>query len=360
MREKYWQEGIDSKAFLIYLLYRLPYVLLIGVTGAILGSGLYLLVASIQARVPMYQSETEYYIDFAEGRLEVRDYYNAFTWNDVIATDEILGKAMEQLGADYDRTCVKEMITAEMPSDVRYLTVYVTGTDTEKIAKITDALTSAMEGFAAEKDEFDRIYLIEDNGVNKVAKKWFTWRAAFLGFLLAFLVAGFVVAFRFILGDRIYTKTDITKKYGLPALGLLYGKDNKQDGWQETQIRLQLANILEQSNAEKTHTLFLADVVEEPYAQMVKEQLRMLLKEKEKSDWHFEVATFPRTEVEIYQHIRQSAGAILVVPFGVPCSKKIADVINELTLQQCNIAGAILADVDKRWMRWYLQGIGNR
>ena len=112
VREPYLREGIDSKAFLICLLRRIPYMLLIGLTGAIIGSGLYLLIMVISNRTPVYVQETEYYIDFADGRLEAKDYYNDFTWNDVMATDEILGRTMEELGTSYDRNEIKNMITA--------------------------------------------------------------------------------------------------------------------------------------------------------------------------------------------------------------------------------------------------------
>ena len=63
----YPREGIDSKAFLICFLKRIPYMLLIGLTGAIIGSGLYLLIAAVNNRAPVYYQETEYYIEFAPG-----------------------------------------------------------------------------------------------------------------------------------------------------------------------------------------------------------------------------------------------------------------------------------------------------
>ena len=79
IQETYPQEGIDSKAYLLCFLRRIPYMLLIGLTGAIIGSGLYLLIAAINNRTTVYMQETEYYIDFAPGRIDAKDYYNAFT-----------------------------------------------------------------------------------------------------------------------------------------------------------------------------------------------------------------------------------------------------------------------------------------
>ena len=63
-QEQYWQEKVDSKAFLINLLYRLPYMMLIGVAGAVLGSGLNLImVLMTELKNPEFIAETEYYIE---------------------------------------------------------------------------------------------------------------------------------------------------------------------------------------------------------------------------------------------------------------------------------------------------------
>ncbi len=119
------RQGIDSKALLVTLIRNLPRLLLLAVAGAVLGSGLHLVLVLYQSGRAMFVAETEYYVDFADGRLEAKDYYNDFTWNDVIATDLILGRMMEELGASYDRAEVKQMITADILSDVRYLTITV-------------------------------------------------------------------------------------------------------------------------------------------------------------------------------------------------------------------------------------------
>ena len=53
------REGIDSKALLLCFLKKIKYLLLIGVTGAVLGSGLYLLITAIHNLDPVYEKEIE-------------------------------------------------------------------------------------------------------------------------------------------------------------------------------------------------------------------------------------------------------------------------------------------------------------
>lgn len=71
------QQGIDSRAMLTVFLARLPRLFLLAVAGAVLGSGLYLLAALDASGNACFVSETEYYIEFEEGRYKARDYYNA-------------------------------------------------------------------------------------------------------------------------------------------------------------------------------------------------------------------------------------------------------------------------------------------
>ncbi len=73
-----------------------------------------------------------------------RDYYNAFTWNDVMGTDLIMDTMLEVLGDTYSRESVKEMITADILSDVRYLTITVQGEDEKKVEAVSSAVQEAL------------------------------------------------------------------------------------------------------------------------------------------------------------------------------------------------------------------------
>ena len=219
------QQGIDSRAMLTVFLARLPRLFLLAVAGAVLGSGLYLMVALDASRNACFVSETEYYIEFEEGRYKARDYYNAFTWNGAIKGDEILGRAMELLGSGYDRDDVETMITAAILSDVRYLTVTVRGQEAAQVQAVKEALGTALEEFGALKKEFEEIYKIKDRETALEKIPYFGWRAAFLGAVAAAACGVFAAAFRFCLGSAFYTKRDITVRLGLPVYGMTFGTD---------------------------------------------------------------------------------------------------------------------------------------
>ncbi|MDE5825876.1 MAG: hypothetical protein K2H91_14535, partial [Lachnospiraceae bacterium] len=138
------QQGVDSRAMLATFIIKLPKLLILAVAGAVLGSGLNLFVVLVKIQNRCYVSETEYYVAFDKGQDDARHWYNDFTWNDVLTTDGILGRAMELLGNGYERSQVKEMIRADILSDVRYLTITVKGQNAAQVAEIKDALGTAL------------------------------------------------------------------------------------------------------------------------------------------------------------------------------------------------------------------------
>lgn len=349
---KYWQEGIDSKALLVCFLHKLPYLLLMGVAGAVLGSGLYLLITVMTSEGTMYQAETEYYIEFAEGRIDGKDYYNDFTWNDVMASDWILGNTMEILGSDYSRAYVKDMITADILSDVRYLTITVKGLDAELVASVSEITKQSLETLASRVEkivEIDSIVQIENNGVVQVEEPLFTWRAAFLGAVCGVLLGMFAIAASFCMGSRYYTKRSILQSLNIPVFGLLYKSGNEAQGTQEIALQLALQYHIEKMGGKQ---MIIADVVAGDYAQKCRE-IVMSIYDKNSVKVELKAQAKEILTKEDYDAIRRTDGVILAIPFGKSCREAVIEKINQLENQDCKIIGAILVDVNRKWMKLY-------
>lgn len=355
-------EAVDSKALFVCFVKKIPVLILLAAAGALAGSGLAFLVIRVKLATPAYISETEYYIDFAEGRLEARDYYNDFTWNDVLATDPILGRAMETLGDGYVREQVRGMITADILSDVRYLTITIRGADAAAVGAVQEALTEALTAYGDLRKEFDSIQKIEDSGVVRERIEGFPVRAAALGAVLFAGIGIFVIAFRFGLGDSVYTKADITRYFGVPAYGLLYKAGNRRDGRQERMLAAGIGRLLAQYSE-----LALAACAGRGAAEFLRQLEALGL-----SDIAGRLRLIGDIQgdacIQGDAGMRDAAGQVTgngclpdtapavlaVIPFGTPCRQRAADEINYLRLQGYEIAGAVLADVDKRWMDLYM------
>lgn len=332
------RQGIDSKALLVTFIRKLPQLILVLVAGAVFGSGLHCLAVFYQASKAMLVSETEYYIDFADGRMEARDYYNAFTWNDVIATDEVLGRMMEQLDSHYNRTAVKQMLTADILSDVRYLTITIKGKNADEISEVNAAFEHAITEFGKSKDEFDVIYKIEDNGIYREQPAWFGWRAAFLGALVFAAAAVFWIALAFTVGDRFYTKTDVMKFLELPVLGLLYGSKNEKSGKQECRLIEGVKSLL--GHYQKIYLLDAADGAD---AECFLKRL---------SGLDADVDCEAMVPCEQYR-TGENAAILVIVPFGKVYREKITDEINNAVMHGGTIVGVVLTECDKAWVDMY-------
>lgn len=334
--QPYLQDRTDAKACLTSFILRIPYLLIIAVAGALIGSGLYLLIASLSWKTPAYYAETEYYIDFADGRLEAKDYYNDFTWNDVMATDPILGKAMEKLGDTYMREDIKEMITADILSDVRYLTITVEGTDAQLVDRVSKELKSSLVAFGADKEEFDSISQIEDNGVKQREKKYFTWRAAVLGTLV--FAIGYILVFfvHFNSKEQFLTRTDVMQYLQVNALGMLMKAGSKKYAINNECME----NIRYMKDKQEKKVVYLNLGKEDSLEQQLTEQ-------------DTTVFSVNSLNSECYETIRESSGVILCIPWGVSIKSKVTDVIHNLRVQDCHVIGAVLTEADSKWLSLY-------
>lgn len=342
-QETFWQQGVDSRALFAIVVRKLPVLVGLAIAGAVVGSSFYLLIFFIKSRNVTYVSETEYYIEFAEGRYEAKDYYNAFTWNDVIATDLILGRAVELLGKGYERSEVRTMITADILSDVRYLTITIKGDDAQKVGDVQEALEVALEAFGDEKKEFDRIYKIEDLGICEEEVPFFTWRAAFLGAMVVFGVGLFWIVLQFGIGSAFYTKRDVSGVLGLPVYGMVFaGKKDGKLGEFAIRQEKQLSDAM-CALKERYKSLYLLDASGGQKAKAFQQSL-----EKIKD------ADLP--EFVLYEGLKQhdnEAFLVVVIPFGVHYREKITDIIDNVQLHGGRVLGAVLIDVDKIWARIY-------
>lgn len=333
------RQGIDSKALLVTFIRKLPQLLLAAAAGVVFGSGLYWILAFYASiNHAAYAVETEYYIDFSEGRIEAKDYYNDFTWNDVIATDLILGRMMDALGTGYDREAVRQMLHADILSDVRYLTITVTGSDAQAVSDVNAAFCDAITVFGASRDEFDSIERIEENGVKKVEQDWFSWRAAVLGMFVFLGVGIFLTILEFMVGDRFYTKTDVIKYLELEPLGLICKTGNEKNGKHESRLTQNLKELLKENK-----NIYLLDAADGADSEIFMKQLRAM-------DAELDFDAFLLCEKYC---VGEDAAILVIVPFGKIYREKITDEVNNAIMHNGAIAGAVLTECDRHWVRMY-------
>lgn len=336
------QQGIDSRAMFATYITKLPGLFLLAAAGAVLGSGLNLLVVMVKTQDICYVSETKYYIDFADGRYEARDYYNDFTWNDEVLATQILDRAMELLGSAYDRNQVSTMISARILSDVRYLTVYVRGQIPAQVEEVRDALGMALEEFGTGKDEFDAIEKIGDSEIVQEEIPYFGWRAALLGAVVAAGTGAFALAFRFCMGSVFYTKGDITARLGVPACGMTFRGGRSVESILEQRQAEMLTESL-QMLAERYQQILLLDASGGQEAALFLQDIR--------DRGLVDCSCFRICDTK--EGANEDSVVMAVIPFGKPYRERIADEIDHAQLHGAKVVSAVLTQSDRKWMEIY-------
>ncbi len=337
------RQGIDSKALLATLLRSICKLFLCAAAGAALGYIIYFGIALYNFANAQLCAEAEYYIDFAECRYEAKDYYNAYTWDDVVETDLILGRMMDELGDGYDRAEVADMLDADIWSDVRYLTITVTGSDEERVLAVSAAFEGAIAEFASSMDEFDAIYKIDDNGIAKERVEFFSWKAAFLGAAVFLVIAIFIISFVFMVGDRFFTKMDINKFLDIPTLGLCYKDTGGYGKGLDAQEERLIDNLGELALGNEGEYIYLLDCSDGKEAEQFIERLSHI-------GIGYDINTFRVYDSKAYA----GDGAVIVlVPFAKSIRERMTDEINNAALHGVKASGAVLTECDREWVRLY-------
>lgn len=369
MTEREWmQEGMDFRLHFLLFCRKWWVIVLLGLMGALLSGGGYLLRHVVYAPAREYEAVSRYYITFADDR--GRDYYNDYTWNDLAASDPILDYTMALLEQRYDRTEVQESVEAKIPSDVRVLMTTVTTTDPDKTREIALATQQSICHFGEMMPEISKIEVILDAQVQPVIVNLYTLKATLLGLLAGVVCGIFLVLFWRLLDTSVYVEAEVERRFGIILLGRLYREEISKEASKETatkasrkaaQNRQELSANLAYRAAGRQMLVPLTEAEQETAKQIaaaVTDAETQLLAQKS-------CLAHP----EVYAGLREADGVILLLRSGADHGRLLTKEIEQLRKQKCQISGILLYDVDQRLealyyaqlpLLWRLYGKGRR
>ena len=223
--ERFWQEGMDGKRLVLCLFRRLRLIAAAGLLGAAASAGLYLLAAVVLAGPPEYQVFSQYRIYFdSEKYGQIEDYYNAYTWGEIMKTDEVLDFVLEALPEGITKEQVKASVSVGAMNDVKIMPLYITTRDPALSETIAEAYVYGLDRFGHSIEGLDGMdcWLLEE--AKRVPRGTKTANAALLGLLLGAAAGFFGWLVYYCLDDSIYLEADFENRYGLPVLGILTEK----------------------------------------------------------------------------------------------------------------------------------------
>lgn len=167
-----------------------------------------------------YQAETIYYIDFAEdAQGEEYDYYNYFTWGEVIHTDFFLDAVFEKMGGELSREEIASYITATVDSDVRYLYVRCDTHSPELSVRLASILEETVPKFADTRKEIQSIEVAKAGTQAKDSSKLRIGNACFLGAGLGLGISLFWILVLLLTDPAFYLPSTIERRYHITCLG---------------------------------------------------------------------------------------------------------------------------------------------
>lgn len=372
MNEEYLNKGMDLKRLALYLQKRLWLVVMLAILGATCGGIIYQVVRAMKMPVE-YEAVSKLYISFGNDENgEVYQYYNGYTWNDLLDTDPILDIVMSALPG-YEKDQVREATSAEILSDIRLLTITVKGDNEKFVREIRNAVESGLREYARVSEELDQIMVIRSGAPERVYWDDRTTAACVTGAVILGVLALLIIGFSYALDESVYVQEDVERKFAYKALGIL---TRNQKGLQPYARELK-ANIHYLLGDKKTFAIVDMD----NHADMRKLELERLLNREDTDgfggnitqledefSWNIpdeEESQEPKGEWEVVafnenilaedecRKIRECGGVVLLLPFGTDAGRRTSRILSFLKNQDCQVLGMIIAQADEEFLNRY-------
>ena len=366
----FMNEGLDFKRLSLFFKKKIWIVLLMFIIGGGLGTIGYQVIRSVSMPVE-YKAVSKLYIKFnADENGEVYQYYNGYTWNELLDSDPVMDCIMAYLPS-YSSEKVSSSTVAEILSDIRLLTVTVTGENEKEVREIQAAVENGLTIYAINSDELQSIKTIRTVAPERVYWKDKTTSTAILFAIIFGLVTFFIFFFMFIMDDAIYVQSDLEKRYNYKVLGVM---PRSQKGLQPYLQELK-ANILYTVKSNKK--IYFIDIDEHGdlraqdlerilnyqeggslngmvWHVMDDEDDNLLVADNEK-EWTICPINSENVDEAKLEELRKAGGVFILIPFGVEwAARKLERTVSLLSNQEVNINGMIITDADEEYlMRYY-------
>ena len=309
-KKVYMEQGMDMKRLVLVLGKKLWLLLAAIICGAVSGGITYKVVTHITNGEPEFRASADYYISFFESG---PDYYNAYTWDNILRDDPIVDYALTLLPKDITKDMVKAAVSGEMLGDYRILTVHVNAETKEKADLIAEAYQEALWNFGQEMTLLDKVEVWSQDEAVLFEKNTKTANAALLGALLAVVLTIFVLLFYYLLEDAVYVERDAESRFGLPVYGLLT-KEN--DALQK---------------------------------QMFGDNLNAVFGEAKVETWNGEMIPTG----EDCDRLKKTDNLLLNIPWGRNNCRQAQRVLRQLEIQDVKVSGIIITDADDVFVKAY-------
>ena len=220
-------ESMDIKRFVLVSKKRIWKIFAVALICAAVFCVVYLLCTYVFAGSFPYRSSALYYIDYDQRTAkETQLYYNDYTWNDVLDSDRIAGRAAAVSGVSKEE--IAKATSSPTMSDIRMLWVYVDMADAGQAENVQQAIGAALQTFASEAEGFENITEYDHEAVKLLKQENHCVRWTVLGAFIGLAAGLLLLMYDAAMDDTICIESDVKKLTGHTAAAVLY-KDGSED-----------------------------------------------------------------------------------------------------------------------------------
>ncbi|SFC17447.1 YveK family protein [Butyrivibrio sp. YAB3001] len=361
-------ETLNLRSFYLRLIKRIWILPLAAVLGALIAALIYFVATVAFGPGREYSAESKLYINFAydEKKGSKVDYYNAFTWNTLVSTDDILEFTIANLekdgitvfdvemgettdGLSISRDELVKSINADIPSDVRVMVLTARNSNKELADAIINASSKAIENYGAINEAFDSIKILSCDKAKLIVYSDRSKVAAGFGAIALLILTVLALLLKEALNDAIYVPEDIEKRYGISALGVTFnGKVEENNSLFKNELR---AALEESTNGEMKIALISTDSVDSDKESGLDAEE---IKKNGGDKLQLLPMSVPGKVLDNYRKIGVCDGVIVCVPYGINNGTMTEHVLGQLKKHNCPVIGMVLTRADYKFMvRYY-------
>lgn len=327
---EYSREPVDYRLLWLRFLKKIWMIPVAVLAGVVLVGACHLFVKTVARGGRTYQAESIFYIDFAEDtRGEEYDYYNYFTWGEVIHTDFFMDYVYEKMSGELSVEEIASYITATVDSDVRYLYVRCNTHSPELSVKLASIMEEVVPKFADIRKEMSSIEIAKTADNAKDSSKIRLGNACFLGGCLGLGLSMFLILIVLIVDPAIYIPSAVEKRYHITCLGAAFMPEFAPNWKYVLGDAVKIAKVYADEDFQEEHSI--------------------------QGDTERTIVSCrnPVEHPEELERIRECEKVLLVLRAGRKNNKAFERLIEQLGRQNIKITAVILADTDEKLLSAY-------
>lgn len=346
----YGKEPFDLRLTVLRMLRNLDKIMVFTLAGTLLFGGAYYVKNVLLRGDIQYSTVSTYKVEYSDPDWAVSGtYINGATWDTHVHTAEFLDMVKQFLeqeppqelpqeqkdsGQQPSREALGEMLKAQLPSDLRVLTVTVTAASAEQCLQVAKAVERAMtERFPEMTGEVSTIRLIDPaKEAAEVLPDVRPGRAFLLSGLLSFFFTVTLLLLKETGDDCIWLPATLRRRYGVKVLGTLHSRELSE-------------NIGYLFGGMKRAAVCPAD------SSIDSAEAAGKLPAPEGTEWI--PAPAPLLCPQVCEALRQADGILLVLRAGANAGRHFEYVKEYLEQQDCRITAVLLWEADELLIKSY-------